>query len=290
MAVDPSIIAPSSTTNILMENLEFAGTTDGEIDGAGVTRPIYPQDPDPESRPRVAKACETCRRRKRKRDSGLVSSLEDQVLALKDYVRKLEAACGYANLPTFAPSSLEDEGSSHTVNDSQSSAINDVSSMMWRMNLHGSGEKIKATHMERTIFGDASGDALTSVVDTKIGRVGALSCWEHIQPLLKYYLYSYREQIHVAAWPPLHPYKDEKELWSMSREGARALSQTYAIESQAFVLHATSVISEQGISLMDTEGGAVMNTPGGGSSAIFGPDWRILTQDIPQCEEGICHT
>ncbi|KAF5530043.1 aliphatic nitrilase [Fusarium mexicanum] len=147
--------------------------------------------------------------------------------------------------------------------------------------------KIKATHMERTIFGDASGDALTSVVDTRVGRVGALSCWEHIQPLLKYYLYSHREQIHVAAWPPLHPYKDEKELWSMSREGARALSQTYAIESQAFVLHATAVISEQGISLMNTEGGAVMNTPGGGSSAIFGPDGRILTEDIPQSEEGI---
>ncbi|KAK2126643.1 carbon-nitrogen hydrolase [Fusarium oxysporum II5] len=149
--------------------------------------------------------------------------------------------------------------------------------------------KIKATHMERTIFGDASGDALTSVVDTRVGRVGALSCWEHIQPLLKYYLYSHREQIHVAAWPPLHPYKDEKELWSMSREGARALSQTYAIESQAFVLHATSVISEQGISLMNTERGAVMSTPGGGSSAIFGPDGRILTEDIPQCEEGILY-
>ncbi|KAG5829852.1 hypothetical protein H9Q74_000005 [Fusarium xylarioides] len=151
-----------------MDNLGFAGTRDEEINGAFVTRPIYPQDPDPESRPRVAKACEACRRRKRKcdgsspcssclknsiecvyilerpkrkqRDSELVSSLEDQVLALKDYVRKLEAACGYANLPTFAPSSLEDEGSSHTVDDSQSSAINDVSSMMWRMNLHGSGE------------------------------------------------------------------------------------------------------------------------------------------------------
>ncbi|KAG4283168.1 hypothetical protein FPRO06_09841 [Fusarium proliferatum] len=148
--------------------------------------------------------------------------------------------------------------------------------------------KIKATHMERTIFGDASGDALTSVVDTKVGRVGALSCWEHIQPLLKYYLYTHREQIHVAAWPPLHPHKGE-ELWSMSREGARSLSQTYAIESQAFVLHATSVISEQGISLMNTENGAVMNIPGGGSSAIFGPDGRILTEDVPECDEGILY-
>jgi nitrilase len=149
--------------------------------------------------------------------------------------------------------------------------------------------KIKATHMERTIFGDASGDALTSVVDTGVGRVGALSCWEHTQPLLKYYLYSQREQIHVAAWPPLFPYKSEKELWSMSKEGCQALSQTYAIESQSFVLHATSIISEQGINLMSTEGGITMNSPGGGSSAIFGPDGSKITPDLPENEEGILY-
>jgi hypothetical protein len=79
---------------------------------------------------------------RKQRDSELVSNLEDQVLALKDYVRKLEAACGYANLPDFASSSLEDDGPSmHTeADDGESSAINDVSSMMWRMNLHDSGE------------------------------------------------------------------------------------------------------------------------------------------------------
>jgi nitrilase len=38
--------------------------------------------------------------------------------------------------------------------------------------------KIKATHMERTIFGDASGSSLLNVVPTSIGkRVGALACW-----------------------------------------------------------------------------------------------------------------
>ncbi|KAF4995939.1 hypothetical protein FGRMN_4793 [Fusarium graminum] len=149
--------------------------------------------------------------------------------------------------------------------------------------------KIKATHMERTIFGDASGDALISVVDTCMGRVGALSCWEHTQPLLKYYLYSQREQIHVAAWPPLYAHKGENELWSMSREGTRALSQCYAIESQSFVLHATSIMGETGIAAMRTEEGVMMGTPGGGSSAIFGPDGRILTQDMPENEEGIIY-
>ncbi|KAF4415666.1 Nudix hydrolase [Fusarium acutatum] len=84
---------------------------------------------------------QTQKPKRKQRDSELVSNLEDQVLALKDYVRKLEAACGYANLPNFAPSTLDDGFATLTVpDDSQSSAINDVSSMMWRMNLHGSGE------------------------------------------------------------------------------------------------------------------------------------------------------
>jgi nitrilase len=85
---------------------------------------------------------------------------------------------------------------------------------------------MKPTHMERTIFGDASGDCLASVV--KLGTtgggggvsVGGLSCWEHIQPLLKYYTFSQGEQVHVAAWPPLDACPDESPgLWSMSADG-----------------------------------------------------------------------
>lgn len=80
--------------------------------------------------------------------------------------------------------------------------------------------KIKATHMERTIFGDASVECLDGVADTRVGRVGALSCWEHVQPLLKYHMYAQKEQIHVAAWPPLFRCDGGgKGLWSMSREG-----------------------------------------------------------------------
>jgi nitrilase len=80
--------------------------------------------------------------------------------------------------------------------------------------------KFKATHMERTIFGDASGDCLRNVVDTSAGRVGALACWEHVQPLLKYHTYLQREEIHVSAWPPVFDHDDlDLSLWSMSRPG-----------------------------------------------------------------------
>lgn len=79
--------------------------------------------------------------------------------------------------------------------------------------------KMKPTHMERTIFGDASGHCLAAVAQLPFARVGQLSCWEHIQPLLKFNVISQREQIHVAAWPSLTPHSGGPDLWSMSAEG-----------------------------------------------------------------------
>ena len=67
--------------------------------------------------------------------------------------------------------------------------------------------------------------------------------------------------------------------------GCRNLSQTYAVESSTFVLHATSVISEKGIATLGTADGP-MNQPGGGAAAIYGPDGRRLTEDLPGTEEG----
>lgn len=40
--------------------------------------------------------------------------------------------------------------------------------------------KIKPTHVERLVFGEGSGDSLTSVVETEIGALGHLNCWENV--------------------------------------------------------------------------------------------------------------
>ncbi|OCL04487.1 carbon-nitrogen hydrolase [Glonium stellatum] len=150
--------------------------------------------------------------------------------------------------------------------------------------------KMKPTHMERTVFGDASGSSLANVVNLEaVGRVGALACWEHAQPLLKYHTCTQSEEIHVAAWPPVYAHTGGPGLWSMSSQGCRNLSQTYAIESQTFVLHTTSVLSQKGIDHMRTALGVTMNVPGGGSSAIFGPDGRQLSKEMPETEEGILY-
>lgn len=169
--------------------------------------------------------------------------------------------------------------------------------------------KFKPTHMERTVYGDAGGSSLDNVSDIDgVGRVGALSCWEHIQPLLKFHTISLREQIHVAAWPPLHPHTDENPgLYSMTAEGeytlisshfcvvlrmivtgCACLSQTYAMEASTFVLHCTSVMTRAGIDAHSSEG-TIMGVVGGGHSAVFAPDGRCLTKPIPADEEGFVY-
>lgn len=153
--------------------------------------------------------------------------------------------------------------------------------------------KLKPTHMERTVFGDSTGGGtLSNVAEVPgVGKVSALACWEHIQPLLKYNTVLQGPEIHVAAWPPVGPHPEgSPAFWSMSREGCRGLSRTFAIEAGAFVLHTTAVITDQGLEKMIIpKGPGVFGLPGGGSSAIFGPDGRQLSKDIPETEEGILY-
>jgi predicted amidohydrolase len=71
--------------------------------------------------------------------------------------------------------------------------------------------------------------------------------------------------------------------------GCHNLSQTYAIESQSFVLHCTAVLGQGGIDQMRTSGGVLMSSPGGGRSAIFGPDGRRLTDPVESTTEKIIY-
>lgn len=66
--------------------------------------------------------------------------------------------------------------------------------------------KLKPTHAERTVYGEGDGSHL-AVHETAIGRLGALCCAEHIQPLSKFAMYSQHEQIHMAAWPSFSVYR-----------------------------------------------------------------------------------
>jgi len=145
--------------------------------------------------------------------------------------------------------------------------------------------KLKPTHVERSIYGEGYGEDLV-VSKTDIGNIGQLCCWEHLQPLSKYALYSQNEQIHAAAWPAFIVYREN--AFALGIEVNMAASRVYAVEGQTFVVAASSVFSEQA---MDYFKVGVETPPflqvGGGSSMIFGPDGKELADYIPETEEGL---
>ena len=145
--------------------------------------------------------------------------------------------------------------------------------------------KLKPTHVERSVFGEGYGKDL-AVTETEIGRVGQLCCWEHIQPLSKYALFSQNEQIHIAGWPAFTLYKGNAH--ALGAEVNMAASQVYAVEGQVFVVAATSVIDKAALELFKVgEEVPPFLEEGGGSAMIFAPDGRRLAEYIPETEEGL---
>ena len=60
--------------------------------------------------------------------------------------------------------------------------------------------KITPTYHERMIWGQGDGSGLRAV-DSAVGRIGQLACWEHYNPLARYALMADGEQIHSAMYP-----------------------------------------------------------------------------------------
>jgi len=145
--------------------------------------------------------------------------------------------------------------------------------------------KLKPTHVERSVFGEGAGNDLV-VVNTDCGRVGALCCWEHLQPLSKYAMYAQDEQIHVAAWPSFSLYRGA--AFALGPEMNTALSQVYAAEGQCFVLAPCATVSPEMVALMCTDGTKrQLLGAGGGFARIFGPDGAPIGTPLPEDAEGL---
>jgi aliphatic nitrilase len=148
--------------------------------------------------------------------------------------------------------------------------------------------KLKPTHVERTLFGEGDGSDLR-VVETPLGRLGGLCCWEHLQPLSKYAMYAQNEQVHVAAWPSFSLYRGG--AYALGPEVNNAASRIYAAEGQCFVLAPCGVVSPAMIELMcgDDPMKNALLLPGGGFTRIYAPDGRELGEALPEDAEGLVY-
>lgn len=137
--------------------------------------------------------------------------------------------------------------------------------------------KITPTYHERMIWGQGDASGLRAV-DSVVGRIGQLACWEHYLPLARYALIADREQIHSAMYPgsfagPLFAEQMEVSI------------RQHALESACFVVCATGWLdpAQQAQIIKDT-GCAIGPISGGCFTAIIDPEGRILGKPLKEGE------
>jgi aliphatic nitrilase len=135
--------------------------------------------------------------------------------------------------------------------------------------------KITPTFHERMIWGQGDGAGL-KVVTTAVGRVGALACWEHYNPLARYALMAQHEEIHVAQFPG-------SLVGPIFAEQIEVTIRHHALESGCFVVNATGWLTEAQIAKISPDEKLRKGLRGGCMSAIISPEGRHV---VPPLTEG----
>lgn len=142
--------------------------------------------------------------------------------------------------------------------------------------------KITPTYHERMIWGQGDGSGLTAV-DTKVGRIGSLACWEHYNPLARYALMADHEQIHASMFPG-------SMVGEIFAEQIQVTIRHHALESGCFVVNATGYLTpEQKQQIAKDTGGNIEALTGGCFTAIVSPEGKLLGTPLDSDSgEGAC--
>jgi aliphatic nitrilase len=133
--------------------------------------------------------------------------------------------------------------------------------------------KISPTYHERMIWGQGDGSGLRAV-DSKVGRIGQLACWEHYNPLARYALMADGEQIHSAMYPG-------SIFGDLFSEQTAVNIRQHALESGCFVVCATAWLDpDQQAQVMKDTGCGIGPISGGCFTAIVAPDGSVLGQPL----------
>jgi nitrilase len=136
--------------------------------------------------------------------------------------------------------------------------------------------KITPTYHERMIWGQGDAAGL-KVVDTAVGRVGALACWEHYNPLARYALMAQHEEIHCAQFPG-------SLVGPIFAEQMEVTIRHHALESGCFVVNATGWLSDAQIAAITPDAGLQKALRGGCHTAIVSPEGKHLAPPLTDGE------
>jgi nitrilase len=136
--------------------------------------------------------------------------------------------------------------------------------------------KITPTFHERMVWGQGDGAGL-QVVATAVGKLGALACWEHYNPLARFALMAQHEQIHCGQFPG-------SMVGQIFADQIEVTIRHHALEAGCFVVNATGWLSREQVSQITTDEKLQATLSGGCHTAIVSPEGNHLCPPVTEGE------
>jgi nitrilase len=126
------------------------------------------------------------------------------------------------------------------------------------------------------VWGQGDGAGL-KVVDTAVGKLGALACWEHYNPLARFALMAQHEQIHCAQFPG-------SMVGQIFADQMEVTIRHHALEAGCFVVNSTGWLSPEQVSQITIDDKLQKALSGGCFTTIISPEGNILSPPITEGE------
>jgi nitrilase len=139
--------------------------------------------------------------------------------------------------------------------------------------LLGKHRKLKPTAAERLIWGEGDGSTLT-VLDTSLGKLGGLICWENYMPLARMAMYSKGVELYLA------PTADSRDSWQATLRHIACEGRCFVLGCNQFVTKSMYPADLPGIE--DLAGQPEIMCRGG--SAVISPLGEVLTGPLYDAE------
>ncbi len=141
--------------------------------------------------------------------------------------------------------------------------------------LLGKHRKLKPTGSERLIWGEGDGSTLT-VLETELGKIGGLICWENYMPLARMAMYSKGVELYLA------PTADARDSWQSTLRHIACEGRCFVLGCNQFVTKEMYPDDLEGLDELDAHPDVICR----GGSAIISPFGEVLAGPLYD-KEGI---
>ena len=131
--------------------------------------------------------------------------------------------------------------------------------------LLGKHRKLKPTAAERLIWGEGDGSTL-AVLETEIGKIGGLICWENYMPLARMAMYSKGVELYLA------PTADARDTWQATLRHIACEGRCFVLGCNQFVTKAMYPADLEGLEELADQPEVMCR----GGSAIISPLGEVL--------------